>query len=153
MKNTFIIIALIFTSTCFAQQSSPEVVNSTGSSITDGTLVLEYSIGEIAITTISSGDNFLTQGFLQGEEDLLTGIFSPDVSSNIEVATYPNPSRGGVFKLESSEEIEKVVVTDVLGRTETFTESNSIETSLRGILTITVWTAKGIISKSVQSVD
>lgn len=152
MRKLFAIISLAFTSACFAQQSSPEVVNSTGNSITNGTLVLEYSLGEIVTTTLISETNVLTQGFLQ-EEDIITGIFSSDISSNIEVATYPNPSREGRFKLESSEEIEKVVVTDVLGRTETFTESNSIETSLRGILTVTIWTAKGVISKSVQSVD
>ncbi|MDP4263889.1 MAG: gliding motility-associated C-terminal domain-containing protein [Bacteroidota bacterium] len=45
--------------------SGQQLVNATGNTITDNNISIEYAIGEIAITTLSSGDVFVTQGLLQ----------------------------------------------------------------------------------------
>jgi hypothetical protein len=41
------------------------LTNTTGATISSSGLVIEYSIGEIGITTLSSTNNFVTQGLLQ----------------------------------------------------------------------------------------
>jgi gliding motility-associated-like protein len=44
---------------------SQSLVNTTGNTISNNYISIEYSIGEIAITTLSSNDNYVTQGLLQ----------------------------------------------------------------------------------------
>jgi gliding motility-associated-like protein len=58
----FICLAFLF---IFQNVSGQQLVNTTGNTIADNTLSIEYSVGEIAITTLSSNDSYITQGLLQ----------------------------------------------------------------------------------------
>lgn len=81
-----IFFSFLFVPKGFAQQ----LVNTTGNTITDNTISVEYSIGEIAITTLASGsgDSYVTQGLLQpiiqlGEDpckilNLVPNAFTPN---------------------------------------------------------------------------
>lgn len=44
---------------------SQSLINSTGSTLSDGKYTIEYAIGEIAVNTLSDNQNNLTQGLLQ----------------------------------------------------------------------------------------
>ena len=83
---TLIFLSGIFLSKSFAQS----VINSTGASLKDGSYQIEYSIGEISITTLSAGSNFITQGLLQPQVKYL----NPQCEIiNAPIQTFPNPTR------------------------------------------------------------
>jgi gliding motility-associated-like protein len=55
------LISLFLHSSMFSQQ----VVNTTGNTIGNSSISIEYSVREIATITLSSNDNYITQGVLQ----------------------------------------------------------------------------------------
>lgn len=73
MKKTILYAIILLHSTLLAQNKlEPIVVNSAGNTFNNGNSTLYYSVGEAAITTISSGSSTLLQGFLQ--TDVATSI-------------------------------------------------------------------------------
>jgi len=60
------IFNLIITTLCILPAAHSQVVlNATGSTLKNNTTIFEYSIGEVAITTLTSANNNCTQGLLQ----------------------------------------------------------------------------------------
>jgi len=57
-----VILSLLFLN---KSSQSQTLVGSTGNTITDNSVFFEYAIGEIAITTLNSSSNAITQGLLQ----------------------------------------------------------------------------------------
>ncbi|WP_028979016.1 T9SS type A sorting domain-containing protein [Sporocytophaga myxococcoides] len=51
----------------YGQSISPYVINSAGNIITGGGFSLEYSVGEVAVSTIGKGNFIVTEGVLQPE--------------------------------------------------------------------------------------
>lgn len=93
MKKQFILFSsLLLTAFILkAQQPSIEryVIASAGGSYTDGSnLAVDYTIGEVAILTLSNATNFLTQGFQQPYE---SGVFINDLQNDLDIFYYPNP--------------------------------------------------------------
>lgn len=84
MKNGFIVFIIAITSP-FArgQQVSPHVINHAGFSFSTSEFNTSASIGELAVTTLSSSTGIITQGFLQ------PAIYNP--CNDIEIRYYPNP--------------------------------------------------------------
>lgn len=69
-----------------------QVVNSTGSTVNDNLYSIEYSIGEIAITTLTapSNANFTTQGLLQPS----VKVINPRCEIiNDTINWFPNPTQ------------------------------------------------------------
>lgn len=69
--------------------SAQQVVNTSGNTIKSADYSIEYSVGEIAITTFSSANNFITQGLLQPS----LKIINPDCSIiNQSFQYFPSPT-------------------------------------------------------------
>lgn len=84
---------------------SPQVVNSAGNSLKSGYTIVDYSVGEIMITTLTSGTNRVTQGFLQPtKSQMVTGMASP--SDQNKVALFPNPTLGHMSFRISAEVVQ-----------------------------------------------
>jgi hypothetical protein len=66
------------------------VVNSTGNTIKDNSFYFEYSIGEISITTLTSGSNNVTQGLLQPN---IKKVPPPCDFLDEKVLSFENPTR------------------------------------------------------------
>lgn len=62
-KRLSLLAAALFSITIFSY--SQTLVNTTGNTISNNSFVIEYSIGEIAISTLSSTNSDVTQGLLQ----------------------------------------------------------------------------------------
>ena len=87
MKTCTFFIFLAFISITGQTQT---LVNTTGNSIVTGSYQIEYSVGEISITTLASSSNFVTQGLLQ---PTLKWI-NPDCQIiNEPLQNFPNPTR------------------------------------------------------------
>ena len=88
MRKLLVLICLFV---IFVFQSTAQtVVNSTGASLKDGAYQIDYSIGEISITTLSSTSNFITQGVLQPQVKFLDP--QCEIISG-PLQTFPNPTR------------------------------------------------------------
>ena len=61
LRLTLLLIVLLNYNRVFSQT----LINSTGNTIQNNTISVEYSIGEIGITTLSENQNYITQGLLQ----------------------------------------------------------------------------------------
>ena len=72
-----------------AQSLTPEVIASSGTSFSSASAKLEFTIGEVATSTLTSGSNMLTQGFHQPKIQ-----FSSIENFNNEYVftLYPNPT-------------------------------------------------------------
>jgi len=86
-----LLFLLIFSpALALAQSLSPTVIASAGTSLSATNTSLDFTIGEVAITTLSSSANLLTQGFHQGYTTV-TGIDEPIFAEGLGLAVYPNP--------------------------------------------------------------
>jgi hypothetical protein len=80
---------LILWNFSFSQSLSPTLISSAGAYAAAGDITLSYSLGEIAVTTLTSDNLVLTQGFQQPQ---LTGTGMPDeMKLDWKVNAFPNP--------------------------------------------------------------
>lgn len=100
LERSFIIVIFFIKS---GQAFSQSLVNSTGNTIQSSTISIEYSIGEIGITTLESNENNITQGLLQpiyrlkdcNLLHLIPNAFTPNrdnVNDCFGVKNWPIPS-------------------------------------------------------------
>jgi hypothetical protein len=91
MKNTIpILLFFACISLAKAQSISPQVIASAGTHSTGSNIQLSWTLGEPVITTVSNGNNIITQGFHQ---TLLT-VTAVDENniSDINITVFPNPT-------------------------------------------------------------
>ena len=94
-----------------------QVVASTGKEAVQQGLMYSYTVGEVVISTVSSDERSLTQGFHQPEQTQLVSVSDPALADwNIEV--FPNPVSDWLtvrFSLEKGDRLS-VNVFDVAGK-------------------------------------
>ena len=118
MKNLYILFVLFFsTAVIWGQSLSPTVVATAGGYFDNGTVSLSFTVGEIAITTLTGGDLILTQGFQQPFELDVTGV-DDNQPINWSVKTYPNPVQDNLnirFTIKNPQDFT-VVIMDITGK-------------------------------------
>ena len=93
MKCFIFAIMLLFLATgLFAQTIERSVIGAAGTSYSTADLQLDYSVGEVVVSTAETGTFVLTQGFHQGD------LFSVANDEPLRVAyqLFPNPTQGRV---------------------------------------------------------
>ena len=108
MKKQLVLLFLICSAAIQAQPYlSPQVISS-GGGYTEGTgLSLSYTIGEIAVETLTQGSLILTQGF---QQPLDLGTFNPEsLYPDWQVKTWPNPVVKDLF-LQLGPDIQKDLI-------------------------------------------
>jgi len=89
----------------FGQVTTPSVVSSSGDSYSNGSVIMDYTLGEIVVETYSNSTTILTQGFHQGVLKVTTGVVNIDIKTKV----YPNPTTSFLIV-----ELEKNVNADIL---------------------------------------
>lgn len=98
-----IAVFLMATWSVQAQSVSPAVLASSGGEGSSGQNTLQWTMGELSITTLSQGDRILTQGFHQ--PNVL--ITSSEDEVEIGLSIYPNPAHSQiVLDYQGTEEFE-----------------------------------------------
>lgn len=98
LKTLFFFALFASTLAATAQQISNQVVNSTGGSgQINGGFTIAYAVGEPITTTLSTAATKLTQGFLQPETRIRTGIFIQNAADKCTFSIFPNPTTERVF--------------------------------------------------------
>jgi hypothetical protein len=124
------IILLLFIGICTiksikAQTISAGTIASFAGSVNNSTITIDYSVGENAISTFSNASNAVTQGFLQPQLIISTGIV--EVNENNEVSVYPNPTTDFVL-IKSTDQFTWIVY-DSAGKVVLLGDYSKIETA------------------------
>ena len=75
------------TSFGFSQELTPQVLSSAGTSFSNGSNVIDWTLGEPVTATLNNGTNSASQGFHQNDL-LITTVEEQGVSS---ISLFPNP--------------------------------------------------------------
>jgi hypothetical protein len=92
-----------------AQRVAPQIANSAGFDLSNGSIVISFSLGEPAVATLSNSEFIITQGFLQPE-------IIP--CNDAELTYYPNPTQDELtVDINGCEtKIESMQLIDIWGR-------------------------------------
>jgi hypothetical protein len=111
-----LLLIMLFPCALSAQSLSPTVIGSAGSSYSNSIGQIDFTVGEVAITTLSNAQNQLGQGFHQ--VSFGTSGIAEFLSENLSFRAYPNPASQEVF-LEfgaNTTGAYKVVVSGISGQ-------------------------------------
>ena len=108
-----IILSIIGTSAISAQVFSPHVIASAGTSFTTASVRMEFTIGEVVISTLTGSSNVLTQGFHQPQISIM-GVES--FTNEYSFHLYPNPTEQYVTIESSKEDEMRVHIYDCNGK-------------------------------------
>lgn len=89
MRAWILLMAWMVTGGLMAQSLSPRVLATGGQSVTQGSIQLSYTVGEVATTALSADTLLLTQGFHQPETGTPVSLDNPAPTTTL--AIYPNP--------------------------------------------------------------
>lgn len=117
-KKILTVVTLISFFSAGAQTLTPTVVASSGGFFSNPSGMLSEAVAELAaVTTLTSTNNFLTQGFQQPSADFSTTV-EPIVSEDFSLSVFPNPSEG-IFNLvihSDADETFRLSVYDIIGK-------------------------------------
>ena len=132
MKKTLVPlgILLLVASISYSQSLSPTLLSSQNGYDTSKNMVLEWTLGESAIETISEKNTIYTQGFIQPFLDSSKGI----IQIVDEIHIFPNPVKNhlNVKLLSHSNSQETIDIYNVNGRmVKQFKHSFSLYENIR----------------------
>ncbi len=117
-----IILVLLFLSGTLIMSAQVQILNSVvasaGNYATSGAISLSWTLGEVAVTTISAGNLMLNQGFQQPWE-LIIGTSVPELEINWSVKAFPNPVQDQLnveFKLDKQADRFSMEIMDITGK-------------------------------------
>ena len=99
---------LISTRGLFAQKLTPQILSSAGTRYQTSTMTIDWTLGELSITTIQGSSNIITQGFHQPKY-IITGIDELDKNFGT-ISVYPNPTNDVIQMNMSFNRISSVQV-------------------------------------------
>jgi hypothetical protein len=107
-------IATFACSEAFAQSITPQVIATTGGHGASANAQLSWTVGEVAVTTLSGGTSMITQGFHQ-TYDIATMV--EESPAGMELRVYPNPTSDVVqVNLSGSHDQLSLTLHDISGR-------------------------------------
>jgi hypothetical protein len=99
-----------------------QVIGSTGRFAVQNGRSYAYTVGEVVIPTVTSGNQVLTQGFHQPEQTRIVSVGNPDLT-DWDIRVFPNPvsdlltiqfstAKGSSLRATVVDVVGKVVLTD-----------------------------------------
>ena len=111
MKKLLLIL-LCFPMIGFGQVLAPSLVSSSGNTFSIGNIIMDFSLGEVVITTNLNSSNILTQGFHQEILKVTTQVVNIDIKTKV----FPNPTTSSLT-IELDKKISaELLVYDIKGR-------------------------------------
>lgn len=108
MKKTLLLItALLLTQLLYSQSIERYVIGAAGGSYNDGTTYLDYTAGEVMVTTLNNVSNFLTQGFQQPFTNSTVAVEEVTEQATL-FSIFPNPVVNDLTLTYSGEEATSI---------------------------------------------
>ena len=95
----------------FGQVTSPTLISNSGGSFATNTIIMDFSIGELAVQTLQNNE-ILTQGFHQEVLKIGTLINELEILTKI----YPNPTSKLLFIELKKESDGDILIYDIKGK-------------------------------------
>lgn len=136
MKKLLFLFPLLCTTFLSAQSIERSVIGAYGASGSNGSIEVDMTVGEVAITTGQSGSLIVTQGFHQPSGGI-TGIEQP-LRITVDYSLYPNPTTDKLYlelRTENTTELQ-VEIVDVRGRN---TPLEAVSLIVSGQVSTTEW--------------
>jgi hypothetical protein len=108
---TLLLSAILVTSFCYGQK----VVNTTGKSITNQGVYIDYAVGEIAIATLQNSQNIVTQGILQPNYQIISAT-NEAFDALFTFNAYPNPVTAQLTIETDYPDFENISITNIAGQ-------------------------------------
>lgn len=106
-------IAILIPMAAQSQNISPQVIAGSGSSQTAGGYSIDYTMGELSTSSLSAGNNQMTQGFHQPE---IKFVSLDEPGSEYLFQLYPNPTDQYVTFTCSGDQALQIHLFDAYGR-------------------------------------
>jgi len=125
MYKLFIPILILFSIESYNQTIDLSVVSSAGDHKVTEIISISWTLGEIAVNTMTSEGMLLSQGFHQGNLFFNSVV---GVHSDLQLRTYPNPVIDKLI-IESTDQNHLYEIIDIHGKTlkKGFITSNTFE--------------------------
>lgn len=114
LKRSPLALLLLMSSTVWATDPDPKVINTTGGTLKNATMMVEYSVGEIVITTVTGTNGKVTQGYLQPINNTITAL--PNETNKNMISFYPNPTQNLLFFGTANEPVKLANIYTMEGR-------------------------------------
>ena len=163
MKKLLIpfICGLFINVIAYSQQLSPSLISAAGGISKIQGITLEWSLGEIAIESVSASNRLYTQGFHQPTllvSAFQKGIISAESTFNISIAPNPVQSTLQISYVVSTEQELYVILSDFMGQTyvtKKLSEKTGFATiemsgMIAGAYFLRVQTKDGVLIKSFK---
>jgi hypothetical protein len=146
---------------CFSQEKGSSVIAAAGGISKGGTIILEWTVGEPAVETLSSSSSLYTQGFHQPLLQVQKLSNQGDVAAlKNAINVYPNPATSVInMQLEKASETGllvslidgggKVVFNNLLPPNSTFLKINVVRLS-QGAYILRITDAKGTMQSDYK---
>ena len=108
------LLGCVFCYAGLAQQISPHVVNSSGSTFSTPSAMLSFNVGESAVTHITGTGAGITQGFLQPPAN---EVSLKENKQSFTFVAFPNPVSSSLRIESDYKKTIRVKLVDVMGRT------------------------------------
>jgi len=112
-KYALIVVFSAFMLNLSAQQTSPEIISTSGNYDSNTNNSISWTIGELVIETENNSNNTLTQGFHQNDY-IITSMEDSDLDYQISV--FPNPTTNHVFVKMNNNEDFHIYLYDLNGK-------------------------------------
>lgn len=113
MKQLTFILTLFISMNSFAQSLQPQVIANGGTSYSNASGQLDWTIGEPVTATLSSG-NSISQGFHQPDLSITTGVVTEEWDG---ISIYPNPTVSAInIQFENLKKNAKVELYNAEGK-------------------------------------
>lgn len=127
-RSAFVTIGVLAGISLSAQSLTSEVVATSGTSFSGAGTTLDFSIGEVATSTLTAGVHTLTQGFHQPEIHFAS---LENYNGDFALTLYPNPTEQFVTVETTKEDLLKIQVYDANGKilmvSPVFSQKTSID--------------------------
>lgn len=161
-KTLLCLFGTCLLSIMYAQQKDPTVLSAAGNTAKGASITLDWTLGELAVTTLTTSEGLLTQGFHQPtlivEESL--EISTKKLEDGIQFSIAPNPvSSSLTIRFDSQREGEgELALWDARGQR---LQKAAVDLSLAqlewdlsgyasGIYSITLRNKKGVLLRSYK---
>jgi hypothetical protein len=110
----FVIFLFFLSIPSFGQNEIIQVISPAGGNGSNSNMSMDWSLGQIAVSTLVSDQAILTQGLLQ--EDILITQIGPSSEKLPEIKIYPNPTAGDLIIIISDNMSLIYNLTDLNGK-------------------------------------
>lgn len=107
-------LMLIINNLAQSQTISKQVIGASGKTLSNSNLKVSYTVGEPVVGLMTAGGNQLGNGYYPAMD--LQALSIDDVSLNVEIKVYPNPTSQSLYVSHPEYNLFSILIADINGK-------------------------------------